>query len=133
MRFNTIPILVISFLFSLVAAELVPFDNTVVNSCNGETVVITGQLNVVLKDRVFHINTVNVQGVGDLGNHYTVAQTLRVHFDGDTGASVVQSGLVLNVVSHGAAPNFKVHTIFHSIFTPSGNLNSFSDFTSSCT
>lgn len=122
MQIHTAIVFISLFTASLVQAAIVPFTNTVANPCNGESVLVEGRLNVFTRGNIFHVNTVNVKGIGNLGNEYVVSQHLQSVSKPTPGASVSTSELTLRVVSKSGTDNFLVHNLVHTTITPNGDL-----------
>ena len=105
---------------AIVNAALTPFENTVTNPCNGETIVVSGFVNTVITDNVFHINLVGVKGIGDQGTRYVITQHVQLSGNVSPGATVSTSELNLGVISMGSANNFILHSIVHTTTTAKG-------------
>ena len=128
-----------------VTRETVPFERNQENTCNGEIVTITGEVNVTVRRTVdakgithFMINFVasHLSGVGASGN-YKIVGAEKSHEEGIDGQEYPFSQNYTsqyNVVSQGNAPNFKVTETSRITVDADGTVvHDFVHFRSTCT
>jgi hypothetical protein len=112
-----------------------PVSFSVVNPCNGETVVVSGNehdtLHMTMDGNggfhgVFHMNLQDVSGVGDQGNTYRIPATFHDNINGKVGEEETLTA-TSNVISQGSAPNFLLHDDTHITVHPDGTVTSSHD------
>jgi len=118
--------------------------DTLLNPCNGEVVIITGEavhrFNGVGPDPGAALFThfedffkISGAGVGDSGNRYVLNSTEHVIFSTPSlppTQFTVTGPSAFVLVSKGAAPNFTGHAVFHITVLPDGSMKVTTDFVS---
>jgi hypothetical protein len=114
-----------------VVNEHIPISGLVLNECNGETVALSGEAHVVIRETSdgaggmhfgFHGNFTGVTGTGDQGNDYSVQDVLNDSFNLTNGATEHTVNESFTLISHGSAPNFIGHALFHITVNANGDI-----------
>jgi hypothetical protein len=120
----------------------VPIVASVVNECNGETVVLSGVGHEVIDQTVStsgnlhfstHFNGQGVSGVGlTTGAKYSLSNSVNEQ-ETLAGASEETINQTYDVIGQGQVPNFVVHSLLHITVNANGTVTAFVDnFTSTC-
>lgn len=104
-------ILVLAFSGCIVENERTPFEYNLVNPCNGEAVIISGDYLFNPTDNDGGHLTVHGTGVGDLGNEYVVNGEVNAIAGTDAEMGVEN----LNIITKGNTPNFKLRLRYHMV------------------
>jgi hypothetical protein len=108
-----------------------PFVFDDVNPCNGESVVVTGELNITVRTTVdsqrkthvaYTLVPSQVQGEGASGAAYKAVGGQREHFNiTESDFPIVDTFTeTFNLISAGVTDNFYAHTTFHITITGDG-------------
>jgi hypothetical protein len=113
----------------------IPIKASVVNPCNGETVVLTGSGHEVVRLTLngntihagVHVDVGGVSGVGlTTGAKYSVSDSFNDQFNLFPGETET-AGENYHLIAHGQAPNFVAHALFHITINANGDVTSFID------
>lgn len=115
--------------------ETLPFTNTMPNPCNGDIVTFSGDIHVVNHFTTdagggthvkTHGNYQSVSGTGTpSGAQYRVVTTSNETInDNDGPQTEVSSVQVLNLISQGSGPNFRLRIVFHITINANGTTTS---------
>lgn len=125
--------------------ETLTLSATSFNSCNGETVTLTGQVHLVTHVTTdsnggthfrSHQNYENVTGAGSLGNSYRAVSSNN-HTVNDNGSNAQQEFTIVNrvrLISQGPADNLLINVTSHTTINANGQATStVSNFEVICT
>jgi len=117
---------------SIVERFTEPFVFDSVNPCNGEPVLISGELKITTRTTVDGGGTVHiaynlvpsqVRGEGASGVAYKAVGGQREHINAGEGEQVIDTFTdTFNLISSGGTENFRARTVFHVTVTADGTV-----------